>query len=42
MEVFKPLWHEFKETIEDICHMWGLPHTWISPNMMFTPQHGCA
>ena len=31
MAVFKPLVHEFKETVADICFMWGLPHHWISP-----------
>ena len=29
--MFKPLIHEIKETIADICFMWGLPHHWISP-----------
>ncbi len=42
MAVFKPLIHEVKETIADICHMWGLPHHWISPNPFFTNQHACA
>lgn len=30
MEVFKPLIHEFKETVADICFKFGLPHKWAS------------
>ena len=42
MEIFKPLIHEIKETIADICSKFGLPHEWISPNLMFQNQHACA
>ncbi len=31
MTVFKPLVYEIKETIADICFMWGLPHLWVAP-----------
>ena len=36
MAVFKPLIHEFKETVADVLFGLGLPHEWISPNLFFT------
>ena len=48
MEVFKPLIHEFKETVADVCFKFGLPHHWISPNLvgtdpnLFGGQNTCA
>lgn len=42
MEVFKPLVQEIKETIADICLMWGLPYHWIAPNPLLVDQHACA
>ena len=40
--MFKPLIHEIKETIADICFMWGLPHHWISTSPFTKEQWACA